>query len=166
MTGRFFLRSVKALVRVTLSDSFRIRPPSIYRAPGIARPCHQMGHLVASEIQSFYTQYGARVVCLHGAVDWGLEIRRRGSGKKISFSKKTPQPSEPNAQTRSEGFGRRPPDLLGPRLRIRLRKLRSQMANNKWSYCCTLLLQRAIPGGCVAYGKTLLEFSTGLPCAT
>ena len=26
MTGRFFLRAVKALVRVTLSDSFRIRP--------------------------------------------------------------------------------------------------------------------------------------------
>ena len=38
----------------TLSDSFRIRPPSIYRAPGIARPCRQMGHLAASEIQSFY----------------------------------------------------------------------------------------------------------------
>ena len=28
MTGRFFLRAVKTLVRVTLSDSFRIRPPS------------------------------------------------------------------------------------------------------------------------------------------
>ena len=28
MTGRFFLRSVKALVMVTLSDSFRIWPPS------------------------------------------------------------------------------------------------------------------------------------------
>ena len=26
-----FLRSVKALVRVTLSDSFRIRPPRIYK---------------------------------------------------------------------------------------------------------------------------------------
>ena len=26
---------MKTLVRVTLSDSFRIRPPSIYRAPGI-----------------------------------------------------------------------------------------------------------------------------------
>ena len=26
MTGRIFLRAVKALVRVTLSDSFRIRP--------------------------------------------------------------------------------------------------------------------------------------------
>ena len=26
MTGRFFLRAVKALVRVTLFDSFRIRP--------------------------------------------------------------------------------------------------------------------------------------------
>ena len=38
----------------TLSDSFKIRPPSIYRAPGIARPCRQMGHLAASEIQCFY----------------------------------------------------------------------------------------------------------------
>ena len=28
MTGRFFLRAVKALVMVTLSDSFWIRPPS------------------------------------------------------------------------------------------------------------------------------------------
>ena len=53
MTGRFVLLSVKALVRVTLSDSFRIRPPSIYRAPGIARPPTQMGGLGGSEIQSF-----------------------------------------------------------------------------------------------------------------
>ena len=54
MTGRCFLRAVKTLVRVTLSDSFRIRPPSIYRAPGIARPHAQMGGLGGSEIQSFY----------------------------------------------------------------------------------------------------------------
>ena len=57
MTGRCFLRDVKTLdglVRVTLSDSLRIRPPSIYRAPGIARPPAQMGGLGGSEIQSFY----------------------------------------------------------------------------------------------------------------
>ena len=58
--GRIFLRSVKALVRVTLSDSFRIRPPSIYRVPGIARPCCQMGDLAASEVQCFWAK-GARV---------------------------------------------------------------------------------------------------------
>ena len=51
-----FLRAVKTLVRVTLSDSFRIRPPSIYRAPGIARPSAQMGGLGGSEIQCFWTQ--------------------------------------------------------------------------------------------------------------
>ena len=45
----------------TLSDSFRIRPPSIYRAPRIGRPCHQMGGLVASGIQCFWAK-GARVV--------------------------------------------------------------------------------------------------------
>ena len=54
MNDRVFLRAVKTLVRVTLSDSFRIRPPSIYRAPGIARPPAQMGGLGGSEIQSFY----------------------------------------------------------------------------------------------------------------
>ena len=56
-------KPVKTLVRVTLSDSFKIRPPSIYRAPGIDRPseskpmdrpCAQMGGLSASEIQSLY----------------------------------------------------------------------------------------------------------------
>ena len=31
MTGRFFLRAVKALVMVTLSDSFRIWTPIIVR---------------------------------------------------------------------------------------------------------------------------------------
>ena len=35
MTGRFVFRAVKALVRVTLSDSSRIRPHRIYRAPGM-----------------------------------------------------------------------------------------------------------------------------------
>ena len=55
-----FLRPVKGLARVTLSDSFEIRPPSIYRAPGIARPSHQWGGLVGSEIQSFWAK-GARV---------------------------------------------------------------------------------------------------------
>ena len=40
----FFAGSlVKAPVRATLSDSFRIRPPSIYLAPGIARPSAKMG---------------------------------------------------------------------------------------------------------------------------
>ena len=53
MNGQFVLRAVKTLVRVTLSDSFRIRPPRIYRAPGIARPSHQMGGLVGSEIRAF-----------------------------------------------------------------------------------------------------------------
>ena len=43
MTGRFFLWAVKTLIRVTLSNSFRIRPPNIYRAPGIAQPPAQMG---------------------------------------------------------------------------------------------------------------------------
>ena len=32
MSGRFFLRALKALVRVTLSYSFRVRPPSV---PGL-----------------------------------------------------------------------------------------------------------------------------------
>ena len=43
MIGLCFLRAVKTLVRVTLSNSFRIRPPSIYRARGIAQPPAQMG---------------------------------------------------------------------------------------------------------------------------
>ena len=72
----------------------------------------------------------------------------------------------------SEGVGRPPPDLLGPRLPIRLRKLRTQMANNlyrmllpptdKTTLAVTQLhrLARAChPGGCVTYGKTLLEVS-------
>ena len=37
-----FLRAVKTLVRVTLFDSFRIRPPSIYGAPGMARTSAKM----------------------------------------------------------------------------------------------------------------------------
>ena len=40
-----FLRAVKALVRVTLSDSFRIRPPSV---PGIRPPSTQNPHICRS----------------------------------------------------------------------------------------------------------------------
>ena len=52
-------RSVKALVRVTISDSFRIRPPSIYRAPGIARPPAKTRVLAGAKFSSFI-QYEAR----------------------------------------------------------------------------------------------------------
>ena len=55
-----FLVAVKALVRVTLYDSFGIRPSSIYRTAGIARPCAQTGGLGASEIKSFWAK-GVRV---------------------------------------------------------------------------------------------------------
>ena len=41
-TVRIFLRVVMALVSVTLFDSFRIRPPSIYGAPGMARTSAKM----------------------------------------------------------------------------------------------------------------------------
>ena len=64
MTGRFFLRAVKTLIRVTLSDSFRIRPPSIYRAPGIARPPRKT-HVLREAKFSPFIQYGARVDALH-----------------------------------------------------------------------------------------------------
>ena len=53
MTGQKKLGAVKTLVRVTLSDSFRIRPRTEVSSPLIVQP--------AAKIQSFI-QYGARVV--------------------------------------------------------------------------------------------------------
>ena len=63
MSGRLFLRAVKVLVRVTLCDSFRIRPPSIYHTPGIARPSAKMGGFGGSEIQCFVGKRSPGGIC-------------------------------------------------------------------------------------------------------
>ena len=82
-----FLRAVKVLVRVTLCDSFRIRPPSIYRTPGIARPSAKMGGFGGSEIQCF-REKGARVVYAAAAGPLFLPAylpKQSGSGLSTKF---------------------------------------------------------------------------------